>query len=130
MTHRSSGNWDLIVANSGSLKNPFCTRICRSDGQIEYEYDSTGIFHWCPARPMDEALLSRYIITWCPARPMDEVLLSRYIITWCPARPMDEVLLSRYIITWCPARLMDEVLLSRYMGALPDKWMRCFYPGT
>ena len=27
--------------------------------QIKYEYDSTGIFHWCPARDIDKCLVSR-----------------------------------------------------------------------
>ena len=31
---------------------------CNQD-QIKYEYDSTGIFHWCPAREMDRCLVSR-----------------------------------------------------------------------
>ena len=27
--------------------------------QIKYEYDSTGIFHWCPARDIEKCLVSR-----------------------------------------------------------------------
>ena len=37
--------------------NPLCTR---KDDQIEYEFDSTGIFHWCPARPFTDVLVSRW----------------------------------------------------------------------
>ena len=27
--------------------------------QIKYEYDSTGIFHWCPPRDIEQCLVSR-----------------------------------------------------------------------
>ena len=31
----------------------------RNEDQIKYEYDSTGIFHWCHARDIDNCLVSR-----------------------------------------------------------------------
>ncbi len=28
--------------------------------QAEMKYDSTGMFHWCPARPIEECILVEY----------------------------------------------------------------------
>ncbi len=38
----------------------YLTLTCRTDDQVQYEYDSTGIFHWCPARALEDVVLSRY----------------------------------------------------------------------
>ena len=54
MESQSIGGWSVQLL----LSEPFV--YFRKDDQIEYEFDSTGIFHWCPARPFTDVLVSRW----------------------------------------------------------------------
>ena len=48
--------------------------MLRKDDQIEYEFDSTGIFHWCPARAFTDVLVSRFWVVLLGAKSLFKLL--------------------------------------------------------
>ena len=81
-------------------------------GEEPRKFDSTGMFHWCPSRPLDTAVMvCIYLILWnvslvslssiqhcCNGMYLSD---SMGMFHWCLYRPLDTaVMVSKYLILW------------------------------